>query len=82
MNNQIQDLSNKLYSTLKEENNNKNIIISNAGDIVNKSISALSYVTKNYPNAPPLKEITNYDFILNTKEEFIKNSAHYYEFCL
>lgn len=60
------------FDSMRDENIYKSQMINEAGTIVKESMSTLNYVIKNYPDAPPLEKITNYDFILNNKEKFIK----------
>lgn len=74
--NKLDNQYEKHIDTLKDENIYKNQIITQAGNIVQNSMSTLSFVVKNYPNAPPLEKISNYDFILTNKNKFIKELAH------
>ncbi|ARF08119.1 hypothetical protein Catovirus_1_169 [Catovirus CTV1] len=67
----------KQVDMLTEENTYKREIINQAGNIVQNSMSTLSFVIKNYPNAPPLEKISNYDSIFTNKQTFIKELAHH-----
>lgn len=44
-------------------------LLNNAGTVVKTSISALSYVIKNYKNAPTLEKLTDYSYIQYKDEE-------------
>ena len=45
--------------TLTHENANLKTLLNNAGQLMEKSMSTLNYITKNYNEAPALEYITN-----------------------
>jgi len=61
----IKELTNKvshkdeLISFLTAENKNLKTLLGGAGNIVEKSMSTLNYINKNYPTAPALEYITD-----------------------
>ncbi len=59
-NKKIEELTTTETNRLKEEVKYLKTLVSSAGTIVNKSVSALSYIATNYKNAPPLKSLPNY----------------------
>ena len=63
----IEKYNNKTINILEQENKNKNKIIENAGNIVDKSISTIAFLTQNYNKAPLLKPLEDYSFIEDEK---------------
>uniref|UniRef100_A0A6C0ECP7 C2H2-type domain-containing protein n=1 Tax=viral metagenome TaxID=1070528 RepID=A0A6C0ECP7_9ZZZZ len=56
---ELLELENRMY---KKQNEYQMKLTSNAGDIANKSLSALTYVVENYKNAPPIMPIEKEEF--------------------
>jgi hypothetical protein len=63
----------------KENEYHKNLVIS-SGDViktsintVNKSLSAINFITKYYNDAPPLKALDDYSAVIADKSQFIRN---------
>ena len=52
--------SNEMISILKSEVNHLQLVVNNSGSIVKTTVSALSYVVKNYTEAPVLEPCMNY----------------------
>lgn len=80
LNNKIHELTEKLNSkdeviaNLKSEITNLRTIVNNAGSIVKTSVSSMSYVIKNYNNAPVLEPIKNMALLHSnqTMEQFVE----------
>lgn len=66
----------KHIDTLKDENIYHKQIINEAGGMVKESLGTLNFVVKNYPNAPPLEKISDYEFMLKDKNKFIKDLTY------
>ena len=60
---QVNDILQKELDQMKTDIKYYKHLINNAGNIVKTSISALSYVTKNYANAPTLEAIKDYSYL-------------------
>jgi len=53
----------KLYQQQQEEIAHLKSLINNAGGVIKTSVSALSYVVKNYDKAPVLKQIKDFSYL-------------------
>lgn len=66
---EIKHLNDKI-DMFQSENRNLKTIVTNAGSIIKTSVSTLSYVMKNYTNAPALEQLIDYDSIqYNEKDD-------------
>lgn len=69
-----------MISTLKTENRNLRVLLNNAGSVVKTSVSTMSYIIKNYNEAPVLESFTDiaalhYDA---TPQEFVERILYEY----
>lgn len=62
----------ELIKSLKSEVSNLRMLVTNAGSMVKSSLSTISYVIKNYNEAPALEGVKNMEILHSdkTKEEF------------
>ena len=63
------DNLNKIINILTTENDYHKDLVNNAGSIVKTSVNALSYVVKNFNEAPVIQLFSNFE-LLNTEEKY------------
>lgn len=60
-----------MITTLRSENRNLRVLLNNAGSVIKTSISTMSYIVKNYTEAPalePIQDLPKLHFELSTVE--------------
>lgn len=82
--NKIEQLQNKIeqlqniINILDTENNYHKILINNVGNIVKTSVNALSYVVKNYNNAPIIESFSDFELLKTSKNDTLEELVVYY----
>ena len=65
---ELSDKDQKTIDNLQSENRYLKLMVNNAGNIIKSSVSSLSYVVKNYKDAPPLKSVDDYSKLTYDRE--------------
>lgn len=75
----LKDNNIKLEKEYKNEREYNKQIVTNAGNLVGKSITALQYISKNYNSAPQLCQLDDYSNIGKNEQTLIEELIYYYK---
>jgi hypothetical protein len=77
----LNDKNEDMIAQLKSENAHLKLLVNNAGAIIKTSVSTMSYVIKNYKDAPALETIKDYSAIHYEKnnDEFVEELVHQHD---